>query len=80
MMKNGLCCKQTAVLVVRIINNDVLTDFEPFLSLAACCVPLKFPVYNSHLAHFCSRRKLWFVGREGGGGTNVTLCTFLPYC
>ena len=41
-------------------------DFEPFLSLAASCVPLKFPIYNSHLAHFCSGRKLWFVGREGG--------------
>ena len=36
-MKNGLVCKQTAVLVVRINNighnNDVLGDFQPFFSL-----------------------------------------------
>ena len=29
----GFVCKQTAVLVVRINNNDVLTAFLPFLLL-----------------------------------------------
>ena len=36
-MKNGIFCKQSAVLVVHIKtldnNNDVLTDFEPFTPL-----------------------------------------------